>query len=86
MTRFHFGDIVIVGDKLLIGVVVQTYDDDSYDVYVRKFDEIHRYGDGPGQIIMRAVWGDDKEPCATEVGKFDRVAYQREYMRKRRKK
>ena len=61
MDRFHFGDIVIVGDKLLIGVVVRAYDDDSYDIYVCKFDEIRRYGDGwPGQIVMRAVWGDDK--------------------------
>ena len=61
MDRFHFGDIVIVGDKLLIGVVVRAYDDDSYDIYVRKFDEIRRYGAGwPGQIVMRAVWGDDK--------------------------
>ena len=42
MPRFQFGNVVVVEDDQ-IGCIVKTWDDDTYEVYVRCYNCIRTY-------------------------------------------
>jgi len=49
--KFCFGDIVVV-DEIEIGVIVKSWTDKTYDVYVREYNEIKQYNENDIQRYM----------------------------------
>lgn len=49
--KFCFGDIVVV-ESSLIGVVVKSWEDRTYEVYVRMYNSIVKYDENSMQRYM----------------------------------
>lgn len=59
--KFCFGDIVVVNDYL-IGIVVKSWTDKTYDIYVRSYNLIKEYQeDDIERYMVRHKYLDEEE-------------------------